>query len=557
MLNINKILKVKNNIKGKNNLVSKSLMPSMSKLKTQNNFEGKIGSMSFSKIVNNITPRSKPRQVKGASTAKQNQWKTFSPQKRNLMRAKYKDTDGDRIPNRFDCSPKNVMKQDWDLEAERKRGQYIEHISPDEYLKLTNTNPYEDGKLTKQFSEYYDDETGRSEPLETLGSYIEGKEKKIDLPFVGHEPGDHEGRHRALAAKAKGHKTIPVVRAPPKSWRTEEVFDDWFGKRFPTQGERYKEQWKKRFDRPFPTEQMDKQSTEMFTQVIKEKGLDKQQGASEEKQKEWKDMPTEQRNEARAQLSDKDGDRVPDEYDCEPQNAMAQDSKPNKLMRERIDKLNILFGEIEEDDKGTITKYTEIEDNKRRKALSRNLDKTFKTYPGLLSDVEQGTKKNIVVSDKHKVDGTISFFEDDAGDVQDLIILNYDAKSKKKPDHRALIMRHEIQHSKQMEGMDLEERDKHLATDQELDYEKRPTEIEAQKEAYKMLGRHDKIEGFEDYYGRVGEHSFKKRHSTPEQIKEQQEELDELYDSLEPEANKVFREGIRENINIISEEEEE
>ena len=48
----------------------------------------------------------------GASPAKQKQWKGFSEPKRNLMRKRYKDTDGDRIPNRWDCQPKNIMRQD-------------------------------------------------------------------------------------------------------------------------------------------------------------------------------------------------------------------------------------------------------------------------------------------------------------------------------------------------------------------------------------------------------------------------------------------------------------
>lgn len=54
----------------------------------------------------------KPLQKMGASNKMQNQWKNFGMQKRNAMRQKYKDTDGDRVPDRWDCSPKNIMRQD-------------------------------------------------------------------------------------------------------------------------------------------------------------------------------------------------------------------------------------------------------------------------------------------------------------------------------------------------------------------------------------------------------------------------------------------------------------
>ena len=47
---------------------------------------------------------------KPASMQKQMQWKTFSTPVKNQMRAKYKDSDGDRIPDRWDCQPNNPFK---------------------------------------------------------------------------------------------------------------------------------------------------------------------------------------------------------------------------------------------------------------------------------------------------------------------------------------------------------------------------------------------------------------------------------------------------------------
>jgi len=65
----------------------------------------------FDKIINNVLGKNK--QVKGASIKKQMQWKSFGAMKRNKLRARFKDSDGDRIPNKWDCSPFNVMKQDF------------------------------------------------------------------------------------------------------------------------------------------------------------------------------------------------------------------------------------------------------------------------------------------------------------------------------------------------------------------------------------------------------------------------------------------------------------
>jgi hypothetical protein len=48
-------------------------------------------------------------------------------------------------------------------------------------------------------------------------------------------------------------------------------------------------------------------------------------GASLQKQNEWKEMSGEQRNIVRQFKEDIDGDRVPDDYDCQPENTMHQD----------------------------------------------------------------------------------------------------------------------------------------------------------------------------------------------------------------------------------------
>jgi hypothetical protein len=70
--------------------------------KSSNNFNFKIPKL-------NITSPKK----KGASLFKQKQWASFSSKKRNFLRNILPDTDGDRVPNKFDCSPLNTMRQDF------------------------------------------------------------------------------------------------------------------------------------------------------------------------------------------------------------------------------------------------------------------------------------------------------------------------------------------------------------------------------------------------------------------------------------------------------------
>jgi hypothetical protein len=196
---------------------------------------------------------------------------------KNLMQKNTKLQSTNAIPTQKkkiiskDSKSKNMA---WNVQQEANTGRYVDYISPDEYLKLTSTNPYEEsGELKSQFKTYGDKETEKSEPLSKLGEYIKSKDKLVTIPYVGEEAYDHEGRHRAIAAKQSGDKVIPVVRPAPAEWRTQEVFDSFFNKRFPDQDKRYKEVWKKRFDRPFPTEQMDKESTNAYIEVLKEKGL--------------------------------------------------------------------------------------------------------------------------------------------------------------------------------------------------------------------------------------------------------------------------------------------
>lgn len=86
----------------------------------------------FSNIPNKILRNNKGND---ASLKKQRQWKKFNRKQRNKRRRKYKDSDGDRIPNRWDCSPHNTMRQD--------DGSVIKNFVADDGTKinLENKNP--------------------------------------------------------------------------------------------------------------------------------------------------------------------------------------------------------------------------------------------------------------------------------------------------------------------------------------------------------------------------------------------------------------------------------
>jgi hypothetical protein len=51
--------------------------------------------------------------TKGASVNMQKQWNNFNFGQKNSMRLKFPDNDGDRIPNKWDCQPNNVFRQDF------------------------------------------------------------------------------------------------------------------------------------------------------------------------------------------------------------------------------------------------------------------------------------------------------------------------------------------------------------------------------------------------------------------------------------------------------------
>jgi hypothetical protein len=194
-------------------------------------------------------------------------------EQRAMARVQYKDTDGDNVPDKFDCSPTNVMRQDWNIPKAKQEAQYVKWMTPQEYLAKTGLDPFNNPRHKRMLETYYDKETQKSEPIEKLGGYIKDPNVMVSIPFVGDYEADHEGRHRAYAAHLKGERQVPVIVRPPESWRAPEVVEAFIQKRFPDSGSDYKAQWRRRFESTFPQSQMDRQSTEAFVSVLKDKDL--------------------------------------------------------------------------------------------------------------------------------------------------------------------------------------------------------------------------------------------------------------------------------------------
>ena len=163
---------------------------------------------------------------------------------------------------------------------------YVEEMSPDEYLRRTHPDPENFQPTT-----YYDTETEKEEPIQQLSQHITSKDVEVPIPFTetqGSDKGlaDHEGRHRAYAAKIGGLQTIPVSVPPPQSWRTQEIKDEFVKITFPRDVDSpYGETWKKRLDRPFPTEQMGSSAIKNYEDILKERGLLKQDEYSKNNRK--------------------------------------------------------------------------------------------------------------------------------------------------------------------------------------------------------------------------------------------------------------------------------
>jgi hypothetical protein len=293
---------------------------------------------------------------KSASIKKQNQWKSFTPQTRNILRNNYKDFDGDGVPNKWDCQPTNVMRQDskpnklmrqrlnMSLKGNKtNKNTFCNLIKKNPYLinQINSSNvgtiildnneqkescgyiiPTKDGYKNNKFNEF----NIHLNPNQLQSPTTLSHELKHTQQYKGSSPTDFKKEQSYIDHEQYSNYTnekdaeMYAIRSSLKSRGIDDdkFVDDTFKYTIGQMSdETYDKLKNKQFIKLYNKEQKGiQQGMEMFNQ---------HQGASLQKQEEWKDMTQEEHNYNRQIKPDTDGDRVPDEYDCQPNNIMRQD----------------------------------------------------------------------------------------------------------------------------------------------------------------------------------------------------------------------------------------
>jgi len=179
--------------------------------------------MDFNKIINNIINKKPNKSNFGASLKMQNKWKTMPSNSRNKNRMLYKDSDGDRVPDKFDCSPNNIMRQDWSKVGgtgvpvwtyPRSFGyrRRLVNMPPEKFLQLAKKG-YTTEEARNIPDEEHEERITEQYKIDIVKPILDSEKGRVDIPVLEVKRGkfyDHEGRHRSISAKQLGHDTMPV-----------------------------------------------------------------------------------------------------------------------------------------------------------------------------------------------------------------------------------------------------------------------------------------------------------------------------------------------------------
>ena len=183
--------------------------------------------------------------------------------------------------------------------------------------------------------------------------------------------------------------------------------------------------------------------------------------------------------------NDWDGDGILNKKDCQPRNTMRQDTKPNRMLRERIDKLPIYIVDEKKNDPFILS----IDENpitKIGQETKQRLYGTLKRYPGLITDIEtSGVRVEAVTHYKPKNITAQYVKSKNSGDSDSGVIYLYPGFEKDKK-MSGFTLAHELKHAKQFKDMAV----KDIPIEPEK-YFFRPTEIEADKYAFETLREHN------------------------------------------------------------------
>ncbi len=132
-----------------------------------------------------------------------------------------KDWDGDGVPNWKDCQPKNVMRQDFSetdtgvpvYTYPRSYGYRRRKVmmAPNKFLQLAKKGYRSEDD--KNMSDKQHEAILSQSNINKLKPIIQHKQGRMTIPVLETMKGsikDHEGRHRALAAKQLGMTEMPV-----------------------------------------------------------------------------------------------------------------------------------------------------------------------------------------------------------------------------------------------------------------------------------------------------------------------------------------------------------
>jgi hypothetical protein len=205
-------------------------------------------------------------------------WSKMTPEERNRERVNLQDTDGDRVPDKYDCQPDNIMRQD-SLFSFRKKEKPLEYVKSEEYPEVDDP-------------EFIREQQESNTKLQQYGEVKDYSGKTVGNVMIGADVVIPSGKVLTIAGIGV-KKYVDKV----KFVKTDE------------------------HDKPYIIPKV-----EVHRKGSKLKWSPKHEGASLEKQEEWKQMSAIQRNNVRQDLPDSDGDRVPDQYDCQPNNIMRQDT---------------------------------------------------------------------------------------------------------------------------------------------------------------------------------------------------------------------------------------
>lgn len=160
-----------------------------------------------------------------------------------------------------------AKKKNYGMVWHTEPGQYIEHISPKEFIRRAGLSEEESRKF---LGKYYDTEKKKLLPIEGLSKHIKSSKTKVYVPWHD-DPSPlatgHEGRHRAYAAELAGEKLIPVAVPLPKEKR-EELAEEFIKETFPDSHFSYQNEWRERFRRGHPEQRMDTKTAKIFDKIL-------------------------------------------------------------------------------------------------------------------------------------------------------------------------------------------------------------------------------------------------------------------------------------------------